>query len=186
MGAPTEPARHALRKVTLLPAIDPLHSPSLSSLPLRPAAILAAVADPLLEMCARSSEALNPSAASRCAAGQGAGRGVRCRAGRHGAGWLAGWAIGCACACASPTQPTHSRPAAWTRARTWTPQTGACTWSTASHSTLLPPALVLRSVDEGAHLDPTDQRVYLVNCLYALAAPLAGHECALGQARQLQ
>ncbi|KAL4421302.1 hypothetical protein ABPG75_010593 [Micractinium tetrahymenae] len=68
-------------------------------------AVLSAVADPLAEMCVRSSEALNPTAASR--------------------------------------------------------------------------------VDEGAHLDPTDQRVYLVNCLFLLAAPLAGHECALAQARKL-
>lgn len=43
-----------------------------------------------------------------------------------------------------------------------------------------------RSVDEGAHLDPTDQRVFLVNCLFTLAAPLAGRECALAQAQQLQ
>ena len=42
------------------------------------------------------------------------------------------------------------------------------------------------SVDEGSHLDPTDQRVYLVNCLFVLASPLAGHECALAQAQQLQ
>ena len=42
------------------------------------------------------------------------------------------------------------------------------------------------SVDEGSHLDPTDQRVFLVNCLFTLAAPLAGHECALAQAQQLQ
>ncbi|KAI7838109.1 hypothetical protein COHA_008117 [Chlorella ohadii] len=69
------------------------------------AAVLAAVADPLAEMCSRSSEALNPAAASR--------------------------------------------------------------------------------VDEGSHLDPTDQRVYLVNCLFTLASPLAGHECALAQAQRL-
>lgn len=68
-------------------------------------AVLSAVVDPLVEMCARSSEALNPTAASR--------------------------------------------------------------------------------VDEGSHLDPTDQRVYLVNCLFVLASPLAGHECALAQAQQL-
>ncbi|PSC76084.1 Conserved oligomeric Golgi complex subunit 6 [Micractinium conductrix] len=68
-------------------------------------AVLSAVVDPLAEMCSRSSEALNPTAASR--------------------------------------------------------------------------------VDEGAHLDPTDQRVFLVNCLFALAAPLAGHECALKQAQAL-
>jgi hypothetical protein len=42
------------------------------------------------------------------------------------------------------------------------------------------------SVDEGSHLDPSDQRVFMVNCLFALAAPLAGHECALAQAQQLQ
>ncbi|KAL4424572.1 hypothetical protein ABPG77_009156 [Micractinium sp. CCAP 211/92] len=68
-------------------------------------AVLSAVVDPLLEMCVRSSEALNPAAATR--------------------------------------------------------------------------------VDEGAHLDPTDQRVYLVNCLFLLAAPLAGHERAMAQARSL-
>ena len=41
-------------------------------------------------------------------------------------------------------------------------------------------------VDEGSHLDPTDQRVFMVNCLFVLASPLAGHECALAQAQQLQ
>jgi hypothetical protein len=30
-------------------------------------------------------------------------------------------------------------------------------------------------VDEGAHLDPTDQRAYLVNCTFLRAAPLAEH-----------
>ncbi|KAI3423947.1 hypothetical protein D9Q98_009781 [Chlorella vulgaris] len=69
------------------------------------AAVLAALVDPLAEMCRRSSEALNPTSSSR--------------------------------------------------------------------------------VDEGSHLDPTDQRVFMVNCLFALAAPLAGHECALAQAQQL-
>ncbi|PRW32513.1 Conserved oligomeric Golgi complex subunit 6 isoform A [Chlorella sorokiniana] len=68
-------------------------------------AVLSAVVDPLAEMCSRSSEALNPAAASR--------------------------------------------------------------------------------VDEGSHLDPTDQRVFMVNCLFTLAAPLAGHECALAQAQRL-
>ena len=42
------------------------------------------------------------------------------------------------------------------------------------------------SVDEGSHLDPTDQRVFMVNCLFTLASPLAGHECALAQAQRLQ
>ena len=46
--------------------------------------------------------------------------------------------------------------------------------------------LYCRSVDEGAHLDPTDQRAYLVNCTFLLAAPLAGHACAAAQAHALQ
>ena len=70
------------------------------------AAVLAAAVRPLVEMCERSSEALNPDAASR--------------------------------------------------------------------------------VDEGSHLAPSDQRVFLVNCLVALHAPLAGHAAAAEQAQALR
>lgn len=47
-------------------------------------------------------------------------------------------------------------------------------------------------VDDGAHLDPADQRIYVINCLYALQRPLLGHACAaqrleaLNQATQTQ
>lgn len=41
-------------------------------------------------------------------------------------------------------------------------------------------------MDDGSHLDPAHQKIYLINCLLALAAPLAGHPVALQQAKQLQ
>lgn len=49
-----------------------------------------------------------------------------------------------------------------------------------------PRAPSLRRVDEGSHLDPSDQHVYLANCLHALQAPLVGHACAAQHAQQLR
>lgn len=51
--------------------------------------------------------------------------------------------------------------------------------------TCAPPAPLPRSVDEGSHLDPTDQQVFMVNCLFALQAPLVGHPCAAQLAHHL-
>jgi hypothetical protein len=40
-------------------------------------------------------------------------------------------------------------------------------------------------LDDGAHMDPADQRVYVLNCLQALRAPLEGHACAAARLEQL-
>lgn len=40
-------------------------------------------------------------------------------------------------------------------------------------------------LDEGSHLDPSDQSIYVINCLYALHTPLVGHACAAERAKQL-
>eukprot|EP00887_Chlorella_sp_A99_P005804 scaffold1.g5804.t1 len=45
--------------------------------------------------------------------------------------------------------------------------------------------LAASRVDDGSHLDPTHQSIFVINCLLALAAPLAGRPCALAQAQQL-
>jgi len=33
-------------------------------------------------------------------------------------------------------------------------------------------------LDDGSHLDPADQKIYLINCFHALQRPLLGHSCA--------
>jgi conserved oligomeric Golgi complex subunit 6 len=40
-------------------------------------------------------------------------------------------------------------------------------------------------VDDGSHLDPTDQKVYVINCLHELQRPLLGHACAVKRAEVL-
>ncbi len=43
----------------------------------------------------------------------------------------------------------------------------------------------LLQLDEGPSLDPTARGVYLVNCLAAMQAPLAAHECCAERAAEL-
>ena len=129
--------QHAFTSYTLSP-------PTLLSVP---AAVLSAVADPLAEMCSRSSEALNPVAASRWVAGPvvatltlvcisaaclGLARDGALACVRFGLAWM------CALACR-----LHTHFAGWTRAATLTPPTSACSLSTApvsncSHTRWLP------------------------------------------------
>jgi hypothetical protein len=41
-------------------------------------------------------------------------------------------------------------------------------------------------LDDGAHLDPADQRVYVLNCLHALQTPLVGHACGAARLQALR
>jgi len=41
-------------------------------------------------------------------------------------------------------------------------------------------------LDDGSHMDPSDQHIYMINCLHELQRPLLGHACASGQMVSLQ
>lgn len=55
----------------------------------------------------------------------------------------------------------------------------------AEHSAeALDPKAIAR-LDDGSHLDPSAQKVYMINCLHALQRPLQGHQCAFRQVEML-
>jgi conserved oligomeric Golgi complex subunit 6 len=41
-------------------------------------------------------------------------------------------------------------------------------------------------LDDGSHMDPSDQHIYMINCLHELQRPLLGHACASKQMVSLQ
>ncbi|KAL4534295.1 hypothetical protein Ndes2437B_g03579 [Nannochloris sp. 'desiccata'] len=41
-------------------------------------------------------------------------------------------------------------------------------------------------LDDGSHMDPSDQHIYMINCLHELQRPLLGHACASRQMVSLQ
>ncbi len=41
-------------------------------------------------------------------------------------------------------------------------------------------------LDDGSHMDPSDQHIYMINCLHELQRPLLGHACASKQITALQ
>ncbi len=41
-------------------------------------------------------------------------------------------------------------------------------------------------LDDGSHMDPSDQHIYMINCLHELQRPLLGHACASTQILSLQ
>lgn len=51
--------------------------------------------------------------------------------------------------------------------------------------TAYPRSLLLR-LDEGAHLDPSDRGIYLINCLALLLSQLEGAACAEGLAARIR